>query len=257
MVLRQWFTHWPEQWHQFQAQWAWAAHTPVCQRCRNRLPDPTLPLTHCPRCLDWAGFEVTFAQPAIMTQGGWEQTDGSPLIQTLAVWQWTTSRYHHLLGYKSRPNQRLTPFLVDLILQGWLSTLPSSSVTASAGQSSVVLMPMPRHQPDLPNHLMPLARAVCARMGWALWPQGLERVIPLVSAQKHLSARQRRYNLAGSLKASGPSGTENLGVKQVVILDDIRTTGASLQEAQRAVWQAFPQASITGITLLQVPASTG
>jgi hypothetical protein len=64
-----------------------------------------------------------------------------------------------------------------------------------------------------------------------------------VADQTGLSSRQRLANLAGALEVPG-GGARLLAGGQVVLVDDLMTTGASLAEAARAVRAALAETGV-------------
>ncbi|MGF1494302.1 MAG: ComF family protein [Microcoleaceae cyanobacterium] len=88
------------------------------------------------------------------------------------------------------------------------------------------------------NQAEQIARSFCQATGFPLKSQGLERVRS-TQPQHKLSARQRQKNLKGAFKL-GKDFQRGLSKKSVLLVDDIFTTGATVNTAI----QVFQQAGI-------------
>jgi ComF family protein len=100
------------------------------------------------------------------------------------------------------------------------------------------VVPVPLHVDRLRerefNQALALARVVCRRAGWPLWWNLLERVRD-TRAQVGLDAAARRRNLRGAFAVRRP---ERLEGRRVVLLDDVLTTGSTVNECARALKRA-------------------
>jgi ComF family protein len=92
-----------------------------------------------------------------------------------------------------------------------------------------------------------LARHVARRVAVALSSTGLRRT-RATAVQMTLSAAERRQNVAGAFDCSEP----RVKGKRVVIIDDVGTTGATLDACAQAVLQAGAT-SVMGLTLARTP----
>lgn len=84
------------------------------------------------------------------------------------------------------------------------------------------------------------------------------RFLPLIkrnkgsAEQKRLSAKEREQNLVGKFSASRPPFFRK-EIKNIVVFDDVTTTGSSIKESARALREAFPNAEIFAVTLAHNP----
>jgi predicted amidophosphoribosyltransferase len=104
------------------------------------------------------------------------------------------------------------------------------------GTDPVVLCPVPSSRAAVrqrgQDHAMRLAAATAGslrRRGVAAGAHRLLVPARAVQDQSGLTTAQRAVNLAGALRARGPTGTP------VLVVDDVMTTGATLVEATRAL----------------------
>ncbi|WP_220150070.1 ComF family protein [Acidipropionibacterium virtanenii] len=117
------------------------------------------------------------------------------------------------------------------LLGGWLA--PGLSAVVEAATRCPRLVPVPSSPPAVrrrgADHVLDLLRAASARCelpAGAVSP--LLRRTRRVHDQVEVSHEARSGNQAGSMRALPGAG-------EVVVVDDIRTTGASLDEAVRAL----------------------
>ena len=90
-----------------------------------------------------------------------------------------------------------------------------------------------------------LAQAL-ARASGKPWRPGLLRRVKRRKSQEGLSASERRRNVAGAIKAGG-----QVRGKTVLVVDDVFTTGATLEACARALKRAGA-AQVHGVTLARV-----
>ncbi|WP_027190434.1 ComF family protein [Fundidesulfovibrio putealis] len=83
------------------------------------------------------------------------------------------------------------------------------------------------------NQSQELARAVAGPLGVPVAGRAL-RKIRHTSPQSRLKAKERRTNLAGAFEAD----RELVGEKSVLLVDDVMTTGATLDAASRALLES-------------------
>ncbi len=115
------------------------------------------------------------------------------------------------------------------------------------------VVPIPLHSKRLRmrrfNQSALLAKAIAARAGKPFDPDALERA-RATDTQAGKSASGRVRNVAGAFKARSDAG-ERLRGASVLIVDDVRTTGATLDAAARALKRAGA-ARVDAVTLLRV-----
>jgi ComF family protein len=101
-----------------------------------------------------------------------------------------------------------------------------------------LIAPVPLHRDRLRergfNQVAMLARYASRVVGWPLYPQLLIRT-RYTTAQTRLEAHQRHQNVQGAFCAARPPTSPG---QVVILLDDVVTTGATLQVAGIALEQA-------------------
>ena len=99
-----------------------------------------------------------------------------------------------------------------------------------------LLIPMPLHPTRLGergfNQAVEIARVLCRRLQLPLEPHACSRLRP-TPPQAGLSLRDRRRNLRGAFACH-----QDMSGKHIVLLDDVMTTGASLDALAHAVKDA-------------------
>lgn len=119
---------------------------------------------------------------------------------------------------------------------------------ATLGEDCAVdlLIPLPLHPQRLRergfNQALELARSIAAARGWPLDTRSCTR-IRHTTAQVRLPWRERAKNIRGAFHC-----TVDLHGKHIALVDDVMTTGASLDECAR-VLKLHGAASVTAIVL--------
>jgi len=136
-------------------------------------------------------------------------------------------------------------FPVDAMLRrfkyaGFLSVadlMGALMATRLAGDAAPdLLIPMPLHPARLKergfNQAVEFGRVLAKNLNIPMNPQACQRIRP-TTPQAGLSLDERQKNLRGAFTCS-----LDLNGKHVVLIDDVMTTGASLNELARTVRQA-------------------
>lgn len=97
------------------------------------------------------------------------------------------------------------------------------------------IIPVPIHKKRLKergfNQTELMGRFLSQRSGWPLWADGLIR-IRQTSAMKKLDKWERRKNMEKVFQVKNP---EKIAGKNILVIDDIFTTGATLEECAKAL----------------------
>ena len=98
------------------------------------------------------------------------------------------------------------------------------------------------------NQAQELSEALSARTGIPVIP--ILRRVRNTSAQNKLSAAARRENVKGAFDID-PSvlGDEGLPAGKVIVIDDLYTSGATIEEAAAVIKSAYPEADVCFFTL--------
>jgi len=136
----------------------------------------------------------------------------------------------HRLKYAAKP--AVAPALAQLLSQAWHSALSEPLRTAQG------VIPIPIHRERERergfNQSVLLARHFCHAVGLPLWDNVLVRAV-YRQPQVGLNAAQRAQNVKDAFRVVS---AEQVTGKCVLLLDDVWTTGSTLNEAARALLQA-------------------
>lgn len=188
-----------------------AGAEPVCSRCVAELP--ALP-EHCPLC--------AMASPGGLPCGGCLKHPPS-FDRTIALWRYEfpCDRLVQSLKYHAR-----------LALAGWFARMLASRPLAPVD----LIVPMPLHPRRLAergfNQSVEIARLLSRRSFIPLQARGARRVkdtLPQTGLPYEKRARNVRGAFACSLDLSG---------RAVAVVDDVMTTGATLNELARSLKRA-------------------
>lgn len=97
------------------------------------------------------------------------------------------------------------------------------------------------------NQAVLLAREFSKSTGLSLMEEGLARVRE-TPPQIGLNAAERKVNVRGAFRCQ----RQELRGKKVLLLDDVCTTGATLEACSMALWEAGAR-SVWGLTLARTP----
>ncbi len=137
-----------------------------------------------------------------------------------------------------------------------LARLRSTSLAASVAASAELVVPVPLHPARLIsrgyNQAALLARVVAAGLGKRYAP-GLVAKRRATETQASLDAAARRENLRGVFTANGsPRARRALAGASILLVDDVRTTGTTLDEVRRTLMEAGA-ARVSFATVAQTP----
>ena len=207
----------------------------ACRYCNQALATPEA--RFCPRCKGL--LQVLPPQPAPAESDGLSQHAATLL----------NGRVKKLVyGYKFYQREQDAPLLADLLIHYWAQ----GSLLQGVHPESVAVIPIPAHEGKRP-HLQPIARRFARHFGYETRPEFIswQRA---TSPQHRLENRHlRRLNVAGSMRATLPADLPQGHPQTVILLDDLTTTGATLDEAVRAMREALPHTGIITLALAQVP----
>ncbi len=125
--------------------------------------------------------------------------------------------------------------LGEIMLECWkLETMKNSNVDASSKPD--YLLPVPLHKSRMRqrgfNQSIELSRVIAKKLNIPIEYDGVGR-IRSTSAQTGLNAIQRRKNIKGAFKV-----VQKISAKRVLIIDDVMTTGSTVNELARILKKA-------------------
>lgn len=186
----------------------------LCPDCQADLP--RLPTTRCPQC-------------ALPTPTG--ETCGACLKRPP---HFDRCRAVYVYAYPADVLVQRLKYASELALAGFLAEQLEHEV--SPHPLPDLILPMPLHPRRLGergfNQAVELGRRLSARLGVPMRPDACQRMRD-TPAQAGLDLEERRRNLRGAFHC----GTDLKGLR-VAVLDDVMTSGASLNELARAVRNA-------------------
>jgi ComF family protein len=142
-----------------------------------------------------------------------------------------------LAGLKYDHQPQVAHPLGQWLGRAWLQQGPKNLINPAPATPLPVVVPIPLHADKLKqrgyNQAELLAQSFCEQTGLLLQRQGLVR-IRATEAQFGLSQVAREQNLAAAF-ALNQSGWRNPRDRSVLLLDDIYTTGATVQSAAQTL----------------------
>ena len=202
----------------------------ACEPCLERFASPTLRCHHC--ACSWGGGVC----PACAQQPALEHCQAA--IDYAYPWDGLIGRWK---------------FQGDLgLTRGWHALLAGLAVDLSNVDGVV---PIPLSASKLAhrgyNQSWELAKGLLKDTPSSkAWPQCLERLVD-VPDQHGLSAKDRRTHIQGVFGVH-PQHSERLHNARVLLVDDVMTTGATLQEAARTLLAGGAQ-SVRAVVLARTP----
>lgn len=156
-----------------------------------------------------------------------------------------------IYGYKFYAQTQHEEKLAGLLIHYWESLLAQSQMSVTHPEN-VLVVPVPPHRAHN-SHVEGFARRFARSFGYDFRPGTLywqRRIEP----QHTLPEKQARFrNIANSLQVS-QKGLR--GHDLIVVIDDLTTTGATLQEANRALRASFAhpeQMELVTLAVAKVP----
>lgn len=126
-----------------------------------------------------------------------------------------------------------------LLAQLWQPQLDMSDIDA--------IIPVPLHDDRLCergfNQALELANGLAKNTQITVLPFALKRV-KATASQALLDAEQRQHNLKGAFAMDDTAEFDLAGCRQVAILDDVLTTGATLNQVALTLKAAFPHLKV-------------
>lgn len=178
---------------------------PICVRCGQTMPATNSPASGL--CADCASGR------------GPKHLDGIRVATS-----YTGAVRPAILALKFRGQQRVAACLAPLM------TAPFQSSIHSADMVIPVPLHASRRRERGYNQAELLARAFAASQGLPVRTDVLVRA-RATEAQTHLSQIERRRNMAGAFALSDPMAVKNIAGKRIVLVDDVTTTGSTLDAA--------------------------
>ena len=193
----------------------------VCVGCRRKLPVVTEPF--CKRC----GKPVMSAETEYCFDCN--RKKGS-LAQGRAVWVYDREMKKAMAGFKETGCRVDTEFYAGEFLAHWGEQL--------AVWAPERVIPVPLHWRKRWfrgfNQSAELAEAIGRKAGIKVLPEALVRSRP-TCPQKGLDNRQRKKNLQGAFTVHDKFRGELSQCRRVLLVDDIYTTGATLEECSNVI----------------------
>lgn len=202
-----------------------------CGVCQAALIKLTTPLCH------WCGYPLNSANtcPSCQTTRPSHPPSALTGIRSVAFFDGPLRHALHRLKYKR--DVILADALARLLVEAW-------NEWALPGE---VIIPVPLSERRLRergyNQAGLLARAFAELTNLRYVPEAVTR-IRYTETQVNLTAAQRRLNVAGAFQARA----SHVAGRAVVLIDDVCTTGATLQATAEAV-RAAGAADVWGFTL--------
>jgi ComF family protein len=207
----------------------------LCDRCRATITPPRPPL--CARC----------RRPLQASRAG-EQCDlcasgrGPIHLTRLRVaTDYNGAIRAAILAYKFRGVRRLAEPLGEMLADAYRR----EGLNADLATHVPLHAKRRRERGYDQSHL--LARELARRLNLPLLPDAIKRA-RATEAQTHLQGDQRIANVAGAFTLTNPSVIERVKNRRILLIDDVTSTGSTLDATAAALAEARP-AAIFGLAL--------
>ena len=195
----------------------------ICPDCRDRLPPVKSPI--CPVCgIPFIGAGNDHRCGACLTHPPGYDSARAPFL-----YEGPLRDLIHSFKYSQRTHLRYPLALL---------TLEGLGARFFSGCSSHLLVPVPLHRSRLRqrgfNQAVLLGRVLSKRLSVPMVPDALVRVRP-TEPQISLSAAERRGNVKGAFAVKR---RDDIAGKRILLLDDVMTTGSTLDECARELKKA-------------------
>ena len=128
---------------------------------------------------------------------------------------------------------------MGLMLGQWLGETWRDSLL-DINQSQIMVVPIPLHPEKLKqrgfNQAQKIAEGFCSITGYDLQPKVLKR-IKQSQAMFNLNPTQRKINITNAFAVGKIPQSKRKKTKSVLLIDDVYTTGATVQEAAKVLNQ--------------------
>jgi ComF family protein len=192
--------------------------SPFCAACESGLRDGAI---RCPRCATTVGPHSLIEDACARCR-----RDGPPFARTACLGSYRASLKAAVLRMKHASGEGIA----ELLGRRWAATHPPAGPTIDA------LVPLPlhwwKHWQRGYNQSDAVARGVAYSYRLPIRPRWL-RCVRRTAPQKVLGQEARRLNVRGAFRAS-----PHVSGKHVLLVDDVMTTGATAEEAARALRSA-------------------
>jgi predicted amidophosphoribosyltransferase len=223
-----------------------ALEPPGCPACGETDPAMCLPperhTAFCKLC--WVSLGIQDRPPQIAPPGA---------LTILAVTTWTGQTKSILYSHKFHRRPRSTRLMTQLLLDGWQRFQPTAP--AHWQQRPVWIVPIPPRDPRR-DPLAAVARPLAQRLG-AQWTPCLQWRRPTQPQHTLHKKHQRLANLVDSLAVAPTALPQSAHAPLILIVDDLVTTGITMQQADRALRRHFQDAAeppvLLGLAVCQMP----